>query len=542
MSSRTKLGIFAAALLLRLLFVASVQDQIFFRHLQTEPLRYQTWATAIAAGRWAPSFPLDAGPGYPLFAGGVFKVAGPSLAAVAYLQAVLDALSAVLAAIVLAGVASAGAGVAAGVLWGLFGPAIYYVGQLLPVTPLLFFLWACIALGAAPPRWLARRAALRWLASGLGLAAAIAIRSEAALIAPFFAAAVWRAEGRRWALIALVPVVAYVGTMSALNFKGSPHWVPTTVGGGFNLGLGNEPGGDGVSPFLTAAQRSRADEIEARATGDVVLADRRFAIEAMHDAVAAPMRTLALACRKLLWLWHDRELPNTSDIDWERGQSWLFRLPLVPIGFGVLVPLALVGLSVRVRTPGSLWWVWATGATGVATCLLAFSDSRLRALLHPGVIGLAALGVLEVPGVLRELRQGQQRALAVAAAALGAIALCNANVLGVRAYRIPQIDFNTGELEELAGNHDAAVKRFRLTLATTPGDVTAWLTLARVLLAQGCAAQAETTLAAAARRPGVPGVVLRALDDVRRRRATDDASTDAPPGDSERCRIPEGGP
>src|SRR6266403_1634214 len=82
--------LFIAALALRLLYVLSIRHTYFFDHLQTEPLRYQRWASLIVEGR-APLPPYDEAPAYPFFVAAMDALFGRSLLPIAIVQAVLDA-------------------------------------------------------------------------------------------------------------------------------------------------------------------------------------------------------------------------------------------------------------------------------------------------------------------------------------------------------------------------------------------------------------------------------------------------------------------
>ena len=115
-------------------------------------------------------------------------------------------------------------------------------------------------------------------------------------------------------------------------------------------------------------------------------------------------------------------------------------------------------------------------------------------MLFPALVAAAALGVSQLPGIWRALRERSPRAaLAIAGVAI-AFWVANANVLGVHDYRIPQIDFNIGMLEAEAGNRREAMQRFHSALARAPWDTDASLQLARLLLAERCYDEADKVL------------------------------------------------
>src|SRR4051812_19163673 len=89
------LVVFAAALVVRVLYVISIRDASFVLHLQTEPAHYDEWARAIVAGHAPVHLPFDEAPAFSYFVALVYRIAGPSVIAVALVQAVLGAAACV---------------------------------------------------------------------------------------------------------------------------------------------------------------------------------------------------------------------------------------------------------------------------------------------------------------------------------------------------------------------------------------------------------------------------------------------------------------
>ena len=97
---------------------------------------------------------------------------------------------------------------------------------------------------------------------------------------------------------------------------------------------------------------------------------------------------------------------------------------------------------------------------------------------------------------------GRALGLSGAAAACGA-ALAYADIDGVRGYAIAQLEFNTGALEQGAGNLESGLFHLRRGVALDPGDPTGQVQLAGALEQAGRLAEAEAVLREAlARLPG----------------------------------------
>jgi len=488
------LAILAAALLLRLLYVFSIRGAYFFDHLQTEPLRYQEWATLIVDGPQSPPPPFEQAPGYAYFVAAVYAFVGRSAIAVALVQAILDAVSCVLIALAAHTWFGARVGVVAGLLAACYGPFIYFTGEVLPATLLIFVtMLALIASGCAvplsstegaarpKPAWF--RSPSWWVAGGLWGIAAL-VRSEIALAWPFVVLDAWKRGGRRALAGSAVPIACILAGLIAVNGAFSHRLVLFTTSGGVNLWLGNNPHADGVNPFIFGPLEGIADSLRARAA-DPVEMDHLFTARALAFWREQPGAALRLLGRKFLWTWTDRELPNSSDIDWQTGHSWLFRLPFFPPTFGAVLPFAVAGVLLL----GGAWTdaalLAALPAVALGTSLLFFTNARFRLIMVPSVLILAAMALDRTATFARDWRRHRAALTRVAGGvALGAAAAF-ANFSDVQTYRIPQISVNTGVLERESGQLTAAVRHLREGLSGDPDDAIAWVHLALALEQQG---------------------------------------------------------
>ena len=223
-----------------------------------------------------------------------------------------------------------------------------------------------------------------------------------------------------------------------------------------------------------------ADSMRARAA-DPVEMDHLFTARALAFWREQPGAALRLLWRKFLWTWTDRELPNSSDIDWQTAHSWLFRAPVVPLSFGFLLPFAMAGVLLL----GGAWTdatlLAALPAVALGTSVLFFTNARFRLIMAPSALILAALALERTAMFARDWRHHRTGLLRVAAGIGLGVAAAFANFSGVRTYRIPQISVNTGILERESGQLAAAVRHLREGLADDPHDAIAWIHLALAL-------------------------------------------------------------
>jgi 4-amino-4-deoxy-L-arabinose transferase-like glycosyltransferase len=459
------LAIALTALAMRLAYLWSIHDAPFFQQLQTEPLHYHRWATRILDGP-VPLPPFEQSPGYPYVVALVYALLGRSVTAVACVQAILDAATCVLLAVTARRWFGARAGLIAGVLAALYGPFIYFTGQLLPPTLFVFLAVAAASAGAAA----------RPVVAGCLWAAALSVRSEIVVAVPFVLFDAWR-RGALWATAA--PIAVCAAALFAFNVAGGAP-VPFTTGGGVNLWLGNNPHADGVNPFIFGPLEAVADDVRAHAatSAEADRIFRRHALSFIHDQPGAALR---LARKKLVWTLTDRELPNTDDVEWVTSHSWIFWRPMFPLSFGMLLPFALAGATLVGRQWRELTPLAGLVATGVVTGVVFFTNGRFRLIMVPAVLLLAALALDRLPRVFDHRPRQWRPLLQCAAGVLAGVVLAWGNFYGVRAYRIPQISVNIGILLRQTGQVEAAVRHLRAGLAAQPRDAVGWLHLAFAL-------------------------------------------------------------
>src|SRR6476660_2755273 len=138
-------GVFAAALLVRLLHVWQIRRAPFFDVLIGDARGYDAWARRLAAGDWIGRDVFYQAPLYPYFLGVIYAVAGRSLLLVRLIQAVVGACSCVLLGVATRRFISPRAGLAAGLALALYAPAIFFDGLLQKSVLDLFFIALTLA-------------------------------------------------------------------------------------------------------------------------------------------------------------------------------------------------------------------------------------------------------------------------------------------------------------------------------------------------------------------------------------------------------------
>ena len=119
-------GIFALALLVRVVHVLQIRAAPFFDLKLGDAESYDSSTREIAAGNWLGNEVFYQAPLYPYFLGILYSVMGDHPLVLRLAQAVVGAFSCLLIARAARRLFSEGVGIAAGVMLALYPPAIFY--------------------------------------------------------------------------------------------------------------------------------------------------------------------------------------------------------------------------------------------------------------------------------------------------------------------------------------------------------------------------------------------------------------------------------
>lgn len=466
----------AVAVFFRGAYIVSLRGTPVFEVLQVNAARYDAWARMILAGQ-APPAPYEQGPAYPYFLSFLYAFGGEGAWSVAVVQCLAATATAVLLYWIAGRLGGRIAGLATGLLAAAYGPFIYFTADVLPAT---LFVAACAAAMAAAVVPHDRR----WSLAGGLWAVAYLFRSNTVLALPFAVLHAWSVGGREAALRLFAPFAGVALALFVVNVAlgGEPVW--STTGGGVNLWLGNNPTSDGVSPFFGPDQRAVDEAVRAEAA-TAAQADRAFTARVLAFWAGEPGTALQLAIKKLVWTFSAYELSNDVAIDWKQAHSWVFAVPGIPAGFGIVLVFAFVYGALAGFAPPARWRellvLLAPAALGVGTCALFFTNARFRLPLALALLVLAGLGIAAIVENVRRGTVDARRAAAASVAATLAVVLAYGDWYDIRDYRIPQLDVNAGAMEREARNFDSAILFLRSGIGREPRDPIGWVHLALAL-------------------------------------------------------------
>ncbi len=284
--------------------------------------------------------------------------------------------------------------------------------------------------------------------------------------------------------IVLLPVVA------RNLFVGGGFYL-TTAQLGPNLYIGNNPRANGTYTALregredAAFERQDATELAQRALGRALAPGEVSAFwrdRALDDITSAPRDWLALLGRKLMLLVSATEIIDTeaqeSHAEWSTSLRWASSIG----HFGILLPLALVGIVTTWADRKRLRIIYLTALVYAASVLLFFVVARYRYPLIPFLVLFAAAGIARVPDFARQATRRRQVALAVAVMAMAVLTQTPAfSAETMRAIT----DTNLGVALQAQGRLDQAIAHYRRAIAISPDYAPAYNNLGVALRSQG---------------------------------------------------------
>jgi Flp pilus assembly protein TadD len=453
------------ALAVRLAFLAEARQFETFRSPVVDALTYDGDARAVAAeGPAALELPYYQPPGYPLLLGAIYALTGGSWTAPRVAQAVAGAVTAALVFLLAARLGGRRAAWPAGLLMAFHLHALYLEGELLPPAWILLLDTAALLLLADAERRgdRIRRPVLAALLLGLST-----VLRPTALVLAAGAAAWWVSgpsrPGPRRALIALAALALPVLPITLANVIGGKSPVLVSWNGGINFYLGNGSDPDSLTSIQPGFAWDRL-QVEPLRNGVTTRSGESayWVRRGLREAAADPAAWAAALGRKALRLLDRRETARNTDWEAYRPRSRVLSLPLP--GFGVIVPLALLGCAAPGVDRRARALLLVAVAAVAAENLAFFVAGRYRLQAVPALCALAGAGIAAIVSAPGRIPR---------AAVAGAVALAVAtqvDFLGERDVDEARAAINRGAALRRAGDDAGAVREFETALAISPDD------------------------------------------------------------------------
>ena len=417
-------AIFLLALLVRLLYLQQIADSPFFQALYLDALRYDSWAQSIAFGTSEAIEPFFRAPLYPAFLAGIYRVFGHDLYTARLIQMLLGSVSAVFIFLLADELFGRTVAVISSLCWALYGPAIYWAGEILIVTLIIFLDLLLLYLVI---RSLSRPGPVKWLSAGLVLGFSAIARPNILVFAPFVVFLIlisrklggepYRPTGSRivWILLFVVGVAVPITPGTVQNYRRAGDFILISSQGGINFFMGNNEKADGKTAatperggiygkYLDNAWVSSvriAESVEGRTLKPSEVSGFWY-VEGMKFVRENPAVWLQLMVKKLGYFWSGIEVTNNEDTYFFRRFSSVLDVLMwqrvIAFPFGIIGPLALLGLFLTRNRWRQLLPITGFVLTYMISVILFFVCARYRMPVIPFLLMFAAFTVSGLGG------------------------------------------------------------------------------------------------------------------------------------------------
>jgi 4-amino-4-deoxy-L-arabinose transferase-like glycosyltransferase len=522
-----------------LIYILQIRDQPFVDYLVANPLIYDSLAKQIVAAT-PPAQPFFLSPLYPAFLAAIYYLSGTSRFAVMICQAVLLAINVLLVGMIARRLFSRPVALVASLMMTFYWSFYHFAGELLPTTLCISFLLAGILLfirrdetrmavigkvfligaiglfhvhavpfianavrvfrgtGLPAPAGayyatmvaflifvvgvaVARRRG-NLMASGTLLGVSALIWGGTILLVGLMAIKLLFTRTRSYAKPAVFIVGALIPVAASLshNYLISHEIIPVTSSFGVNLFIGNNAATDGMDPFRFGERDRVRIEADRLALGGAARS-AYFRDHALAFIKNNPGRWLRLTGRKLLISIGRHEVDNNADIS-ERRSTWN-HLFLPVLHFGIIFPLAMVGVFYAVRRNKDLWVLTLGYAATLLVSIIFFACERFRLPAVTFLIPLAAFGAATL---LADIRRRDVRAVLISVVILAGSGLTsNIDFLDISSTEFPSITVNKAYVQRLDGNLEEARRLSLAALEAEPRNAGAFHQLGALAEAEG---------------------------------------------------------
>jgi tetratricopeptide (TPR) repeat protein len=295
----------------------------------------------------------------------------------------------------------------------------------------------------------------------------------------------------RGAAVFLAGIAIVLVPVAARNAYVGGGFYVTTSQFGPNFYIGNNPSADGTYQSLRFGrgapeyERQDATELAETALGRKLSpaeVSSFWVDKALEFITHRPGAWLMLMGRKFALLSNATEMLDTESQETHAEWSWPLRIGGLVGHFGVLVPLAVLGVVLTWPMRSRLWIVYAMTIAYAASVVLFYVFARYRYPLVPLLIAFAAGGLVQGADALARRRWPVAPALPVAIALVAVFA--NWPILSAALMRAIT-ETNLAVALQSDGRLDDAIDHYRRAIALQPTYAPAYNNLGAALHAKG---------------------------------------------------------
>lgn len=399
-------AIFGIALVLRVIYLLQIESIPLFYHLAGDGRTYDEWAQRIARGDWLGKGVFYQAPLYPYFLAVMQALFGHNLWLVRITQILLGSMSCAVVFLIGQKLFSRPAGIAAGLLLACYAPAIFFDGliekSILDLVLLVGLLYLLLGI-EKNFHW------TKWVSAGAVLGLLGLARENALILAPVVALWIWLAQTdqplsfrARWLGLFFAGMLAVLLPVGLRNLTVGGEFKLTTSQFGPNFFIGNNPSADGTYGSVRnligevqlegpdakrLAQKSVGKELSA---GEV---SNYWFSQSLQYIKSRPAEWLQLLGTKWLLVWNSREIEDSDDYYIYQHFSSLLAFFAGFNHFGLLAPLAAIGVLLTWRRWRELWLLYGMIFSLALSVAIFYVFGRYRFPLVPLLALFAGAGL-----------------------------------------------------------------------------------------------------------------------------------------------------
>ncbi|OYD14494.1 hypothetical protein CH330_08560 [candidate division WOR-3 bacterium JGI_Cruoil_03_51_56] len=454
--------ILVGGFIVRLAYVFQVahKDPMFYFPVMDAEFHYH-WTLAIIRGGWLARMPFFKAPLYPYFLAGVFRVFGTGLFVPRLFQAIIGAGSCGLVYLLGRELFNRRVALAGGVAAIFYPLLIYFDGELLMPCLLVFLVLFGILLLYKCRKW-----DRYWFVPGAVFGLAAITRPNVLVFGALAIIWFWVEFGRglwkRFIPFAFA-LIAIVLPVTIRNYVVSHEFIPVAWQGGINFYIGNNPQSDGITAVVPKTRkdwwggyydaRRLAEEASGRKLGYSEM-DRYWLGQGLEFWKQSPGEAIKLLFRKCYLFLAGYEIANNRDIYFFSHFTFLkfliFAVPFLQFPFGLLLPLAIVGVVLLRKSWRRFLPVYLFISGYSLSFIIFFVTARYRMPLIPFLLLFASSGGI---GLFKAIRAHRGQAIPLVVL-VGSILFLNANLA-----HVPGV--NKAQVYSVLAGHEAKLGRLK---------------------------------------------------------------------------------
>jgi len=495
-SGREKLflvGLFLFSFILRLIYLLQVKSNPFFYNLSLDPLFHDLWAQAIANGDWIGQGVFFRAPFCPYFLGIIYKIFGHDLFLTRLIQHLIGSFSVILIYLLARKLFDRRVAVIAGLLAATYWILIYFEGELL-LDFLLVFLGTLLLLqlyraSDRPTFW-------NWFLAGIVLGLFAITRPNILAFAPFILLwlLIYFRKSKSWLVCIKYWLCVGIGATLVIfpvtlrNYLVGQDFVLVASQGGINFFIGNNPYSDGTSAVVPGLgddwDYADAVVLAEQEVGHKLKpsqASNYFYRRGWDFILKEPGKSLPLLWKKFYLFWNKFEVSNNQNTYFFQRYSWLLRI--LPIGFWLVGPLAILGMIYSLRHFRKYSLLLFYVFSYMLTVVFFFVADRFRLPVIPVLIIFAGFALVTMWDRLRT--RAYLYLILPVSVLIMTFWFSNSNFYNLSSYNFAQSYFGLGNIYLKQNRLENAIAYYDSALTFNPNLPRVHLNLGIIRLRQG---------------------------------------------------------